>query len=280
MHRRSFNAALAAAAVSPGLSAAAPPGAEKVLRVGMTAADIPLTTGQPTQGAEGIRFGGVTAYDALTAWELSRGDSKARLRPGLAESWSADPSNRVVWTFRLRRGVAFHDGSEFDAGAVVWNLDKVLNKTAPQFDAAQAAQAATFVASIASYRAASGGAVEITTKQPDANLPYKLVSVFMSSPARWRDLGGSWNRFALAPSGTGPWKVDKVAPRERIEIVRNASYWESARVPRCDRMVVVPMPDPLTRGAALLSGQVDWVEAPPPDLLPRLRASAPRGCGW
>jgi ABC-type transport system substrate-binding protein len=60
-------------------------------------------------------------------------------------------------------------------------------------------------------------------------------------------------------------------PRERIEYVRNARYWDSARVPKCDRLVVVPMPDPLTRGAALLSGQVDWIEAPSPDMIPRLR---------
>ncbi|SDB74602.1 ABC-type transport system, substrate-binding protein [Belnapia rosea] len=270
MQRRIFTTGLASTA----FAAALPPraqGAEKLLRVAMTAADIPTTTGQPNQGAEGIRFAGVTAYDALSAWDLSRGDVKARLRPGLAESWSTDPANRTVWTFRLRRGVTFHDGSEFNAEAVVWNLDKVMNKAAPQFDSAQAAQAATFVAPIASYRVVDGSTIEITTKQPDANLAYKLVSVFMSSPTRWKELGGDWNRFALAPSGTGPWKIDKVAPRERIEFSRNANYWEAARIPRCDRMLVLPMPDPLTRGAALLSGQIDWAEAPPPDLIPRLR---------
>jgi ABC-type transport system substrate-binding protein len=119
----------------------------------------------------------------------------------------------------------------------------------------------------------NGSTVEITTKQPDANLPWKLVNVFFSSPARWRELGGSWARFAQNPSGTGPWKFDKVAPRERIEYVRNTGYWDPARIPKCDRLVVVPMPDPLTRGAALLSGQVDWIEAPSPDMIPRLRAA-------
>jgi peptide/nickel transport system substrate-binding protein len=270
MKRRIFTTGVASAALAAALPLRAQ-GAEKVLRVAMTAADIPTTTGQPNQGAEGIRFAGVTAYDALSAWDLSRGDVKAGLRPGLAESWSTDPANRTIWTFRLRRGVTFHDGSEFNAEAVVWNLDKVMDKAAPQFDSAQAAQAATFVAPIASYRVVNGSTVEITTKQPDANLAFKLVSVFMSSPARWRELGGDWNRFAMPPSGTGPWKIEKVAPRERIEFSRNANYWESARIPRCDRMIVVPMPDPLTRAAALLSGQVDWVEAPPPDIIPRLR---------
>jgi ABC-type transport system substrate-binding protein len=272
MLRRSFTSGLAAVPLLPAQTrAAGAQGAEKVLRVAMTAADIPTTTGQPNQGAEGIRFAGITAYDALTAWDLSRGDVKARIRPGLAESWDSDPSDRTRWTFRLRSGVTFHDGSEFDAEAVVWNLDKVMNKAAPQFDAAQAAQAATFVAPIAGYRAVDGSTVEVVTKEPNANLPYKLVSVFMSSPARWKEVGGSWDRFAMAPSGTGPWMIERVAPRERIEFVRNGRYWEAARVPRCDRLVVVPMPDALTRAAALLAGQVDWVEAPSPDIIPRLQ---------
>jgi peptide/nickel transport system substrate-binding protein len=270
MQRRQFAAGLTAIPLLSALPRGAQ-AAEKVLRVGMTAADIPTTTGQPSQGAEGIRFAGITAYDGLTNWDLSRSDRKARIRPGLAESWSTDPADRNRWTFKLRQGVRFHDGSEFDAEAVVWNLDKVMNKEAPQYDNSQAAQAATFVAPIASYRAVDGSTVEIVTKEPNANLAWKLVSVFFSSPARWRELGGSWTRFALNPSGTGPWKFDKVVPRERIEYVRNAGYWDSARIPKCHRLVVVPMPDPLTRGAALLAGQVDWIEAPSPDMIPRLR---------
>ena len=273
MLRRSFTTGLAAAPLVASMPRIAQAQGEKVLRVAMTAADIPTTTGQPNQGAEGIRFAGITAYDALTAWDLSRGDIKARIRPGLAESWTTDSADRNRWTFKLRSGVTFHDGSEFTADAVVWNLDKVMRKEAPQFDSAQAAQAATFVAPIASYRAVDATTVEIVTKEPNANLPYKLVSVFMSSPARWREVGGSWDRFALNPSGTGPWKIERVAPRERIEFVRNARYFETARIPRCDRLVVVPMPDALTRAAALLAGQVDWVEAPSPDIIPRLRAA-------
>src|SRR6202790_5280038 len=91
-----------------------------ILRVEMTAADIPLTTGQASQGGEGVRFMGVTAYDALVNWDLSRSDVAATLRPGLALSWSVDPARKTAWTFRLREGVKFHDGSSFTADAVVW----------------------------------------------------------------------------------------------------------------------------------------------------------------
>jgi peptide/nickel transport system substrate-binding protein len=272
MKRRDLATGLGASALLaavPRRAQAAP----KVLRVAMTAADIPLTTGQPSQGSEGTRFMGITAYDALVNWDLSRSDVKAGIRPGLAESWSADPASRTVWTFKLRKGVTFHDGSEFDANAVVWNLDKLLNRGAPQFDPAQAAQAGTFVANIASCAAADGSTVAITTGQPDANLPYKLASFFISSPQRWKELGNDWNRVALHPSGTGPWKVDAVVPRERVVFSRNENYWETARIPKCDGMVILPMPDPVTRASALLTGQVDWVEAPAPDMIARLKQS-------
>jgi ABC-type transport system substrate-binding protein len=122
------------------------------LRVAMTAADIPLTTGQPNQGAEGVRFMGITVYDGLTRWDLSKSDVAAKIVPDLAESWSISPTDKRVWTFKLRQGVRFHDGSAFNADAVVWNFDKLLTKTAPQFDATQAAQGALYTGGIASWR--------------------------------------------------------------------------------------------------------------------------------
>jgi ABC-type transport system substrate-binding protein len=111
--------------------AATPPRATgNILRVAMTAADIPLTTGQPRQGSEGIRFMGITAYDALVNWDLSRPDVAATIRSGLAESWSVDPAQTTRWTFRLPRNVTFHDGSAFTADSVVWNLDKLIRRDA------------------------------------------------------------------------------------------------------------------------------------------------------
>jgi ABC-type transport system substrate-binding protein len=270
--RRHLNQSLVA-----GATAAALPGqaqaAEKVLRVAMTAADIPLTTGQASQGGEGIRFMGVTAYDALINWDLSRSDVAATLRPGLAVSWSADPNRRVAWTFKLREGVTFHDGSAFTADAVVWNLDKLIRRDSPQFDQAQSTQAATWTKSIASYSVVDKLTVMIETKEANANLPYDMASLFMSSPARWEEMGKDWAKVAQRPSGTGPWMVTKVVPRERVEFARNPNYWEARRIPRCDKLVIIPMPDAVTRVSALLNGQIDWVEAPAPDTLKQLRSA-------
>ena len=121
-------AGLFAAVATPAL-------AQGTLRIGMTAADVPQTTGQPDQGFEGFRFAGYTIYDALVNWDLSKADALADIKPGLATEWSpVEGSDGKRWTFKLRQGVKFHDGTEFDADIVVWNLEKILNDKSPQFD--------------------------------------------------------------------------------------------------------------------------------------------------
>src|SRR4051812_8367719 len=127
-------------------------GAESLLRIGMTAADIPRTLGQPDQGFEGNRFTGLTMYDALTMWDLSSADKASVMIPGLAFEWAVDEADKKKWTFRLRSGVKFHDGSPFNADAVVWNVEKVLNDKAPQFDASQVGVTASRMPTLVSAR--------------------------------------------------------------------------------------------------------------------------------
>ena len=247
--------------------------AQGTLRIGMTASDIPLTTGQADQGGEGQRFMANTVYDQLVMWDLSSADKPSVLVPGLALSWVADAKDRNKWTFKLRPGVKFHDGSTFDAQAAVWNFDKLLNERAQQFDVKQAAQGRTRIPSIASYRAVDPMTLEIVTKEPDAFLPYQLAWIPMSSPAHWEKMGRDWNAYAKTPSGTGPWKLTAWTPRERAEMVPNPDYWDKARVPRLDKLVLVPLPEANARIAALRSGQVDWIEAPPPDAVQSLKGA-------
>ena len=78
---------------------------------------------------------GLMLYDALINWDMSQGDKPSGLIPGLAESWSVDPSDKTKWTFKLRKNVKFHDGSTFNADAVIFNFDKLLDKNSPQFSA-------------------------------------------------------------------------------------------------------------------------------------------------
>lgn len=246
--------------------------AQGTVRIAMTASDVPLPNGQTDQGAEGMRFIGYTLFEALVAWDLSSADRASGLVPGLATAWSVDPKDRTKWTFVLREGVRFHDGSAFDARAVVWNLDKILRTDAPHYDPKQAAQGRGRIPTVKSYRAVDDRTVEVMTTEPDALLPYQIAWIVMSSPAQWEKVGRSWDKFVQAPAGTGPWKLDRYVPRERAELVRNPDYWSKGRVPKADRLVLLPVPEPGTRVAALLSGQVDWIEAPAPDALPQLRA--------
>jgi ABC-type transport system substrate-binding protein len=271
--------AFAAAAALPCMAAA-----ETVLRIGMTAADIPRTLGQPDQGFEGNRFTGLTMYDALAMWDLSSADKASAVIPGLATEWKVDDADHKKWTFKLRPGVKFHDGSDFNADAVVWNVEKVLNKDAPQYDASQVGLTASRMPTLVSARKIDDMTVELTTKEPDSFLPINLTNLFMASPAKWQKLhdaaegadakaksAAAWEAFARNASGTGPWKMLSFTPRERLELARNENYWDKARIPHVDRMVLLPMPEANARTAALLSGQVDWVEAPAPDAISQIK---------
>lgn len=245
--------------------------AQGTLRIGMTLADIPLTSGQTDNGGEGQRFAGFTTYDALVHWDLSSADKPSVIIPGLATSWVVDATDKTKWIFKMREGVKFHDGSTLTADAIVWNLDKLLVKEAPQFDPRQSAQGRSRIPAVASYRAIDPLTLEITTKTPDATLPYQLAWILISSPANWEKQGKSWDNVAKAPSGTGPWKVTSFVPRERLELFPNADYWEKARVPKLDKLVLIPLPEANARVAALRSGQVDWIEAPAPDAIASLK---------
>jgi len=274
--------AVLAIALAAGLSQAAR--AETVLRIGMTAADIPRTLGQPDQGFEGNRFTGLTMYDALTGWDLSSADKPSVVIPGLATEWKVDDADKKKWMFKLRPGVTFHDGSPFNADSVVWNVEKVLKQDAPQFDASQVGVTASRMPTLVSARKIDDMTVELTTKEPDSFLPINVTNLFMVSPSKWQKLydgaegadakaksQAAWAAFAKDVSGTGPWKMSAFTPRERLELVKNDKYWNTARVPKIDKMILLPMPEANARTAALLSGQVDWVEAPAPDAVAEIK---------
>ena len=230
--------------------------AETVVRYGISLADIPLTTGQPDRGAGAYQFTAYTIYDPLVAWEMDVADRPGKLVPGLATEWKVDDKDKTKWRFSLRKGVKFHDGSDFNADAVIWNLDKVLNDKAPQFDKRQSAQVKTRLPSVASYAKIDDDTIEITTKRVDSFFPYQMLWFLVSSPAQYEKLGKDWDKFASQPSGTGPFKLTKLVPRELAELSKNPDYWDKKRIPKVDKLIG-PGSSYVSAAKRLLYGTVD-----------------------
>jgi len=94
-----------------------------------------------------------------------------------------------------------------------------------------------------------------------------------ASPTQFTKVGGTWAAYAKAPAGTGPFKLTDFKSRISVTLERFDGYWDQSRVAKVDKMILYPMPEATTRLAALRSGQVDWIEVPPPDAIPSLKAA-------
>jgi len=176
------------------------------LRIAMTASDVPTTTGAPDNGYEGVRFLGYPVFEGLVLWNLSSADKLAEIRPGLAERWEQDAADKAKWIFHLRRGVKFHDGSDFNADAAIWNLDRHFKKDAKQFDPPAAAVAQARNPFVAGYRKIDDYTIEITNPRPLSYFPNMLPYMLYSSPAQFEKTG-SWSdspnrRPVPGPSGS------------------------------------------------------------------------------
>jgi ABC-type transport system substrate-binding protein len=160
-----------------------------------------LPRGQPDRGAGAYQFTGYTIYDPLVAWEMNVADRPGKLVPGLATEWGVDPADQKKWRFTLRRDVKFHDGSSFNADAVIWNLDKVVDEKTPQFDKRQSAQVKLRLPSVGSYRKVDDYTIEITTKEVDSIFPYQMLWFLVSSPAQYEKVGRDWENSPARRQG-------------------------------------------------------------------------------
>jgi ABC-type transport system substrate-binding protein len=251
MQFRQISGATALAAL---LLSQQPVRADTTLRIAMTASDIPTMTGLPNNGFEGMRFLGYPIFEGLVLWELASTDHLAGLRAGLAEKWEQAPDDNKTWIFHLRHGVKFHDGTDFNADAVVWNLDRYFKSDSPQYE----------IASSAMTRA----------RAPASYFPFMAVYILFTSPASFEKAGHDWAKVATLPAaGTGPFRISKVVPRQEVDLDRWDGYWDAAKKAKVDHLVLMPIPEANARLAALRSGQVDWIEVPPPDGIASLKSA-------
>src|SRR6202045_4140159 len=232
---RKVFATLALAAVLLGYKPAL---AETTLRIGMTASDIPTATGLPNNGFEGMRFLGYPIFEGLVLWDLTRTDRLATLRPGLAEKWEQDPEDNKTWIFHLRQGVKFHDGTDFNADAVIWNLDRYFNSTSPQFEAPSSAMSRARVPVMGSYKKIDDHPVAIPTTKPASYFPYRAVYLLFTSPASFEQAGHDWAKVATLPAaGTGPFRLTRIVPRQAADLARWDKYWAPATLVKVDNVV-------------------------------------------
>ncbi len=270
LSRRGFVTTAAIAASSPAIAQTG----GGTLRIAMTAADIPTTHGIPNNGFEGFRFLGYQPYDALVNWNLRDNPGKpANITPGLFSAWHPDETDPLRWRFTVRQGVKFHDGTDFNADAVIWNLRRVYDDKSPQYDATSAPIVKAAVSMINSFEKADDNTIVMTTKFPFSFLPWLLTRVLMVSPTQWEVTGKNWAEFAKKPMGTGPFKITRVVAGQYVEMARNETYWDKARIPKIEKLIVYPMAEATTRIAALRSNQVDWIEVPAPDSIPSLKSA-------
>lgn len=193
-------------------------------------------------------FRGVgTMYEALT-----KQDENGKVGPGLATSWTVSPDKRT-WTFKLRPGVTFHDGTPFNAQAVKFTYDRILNP-------ATGSPRRSTLAMVESTAVVDDLTFRLTTKEPFAPLLAQLsaYNVYILSPAHVTKEGANFSKTA---SGTGPFKLQSWQPGEKLTVVRNDKYW--GEKPRLDSVVFSVVPEDSARTLLLLSGQADVISELP-----------------
>ncbi len=232
------------------------------LIVAMTSSDLPTMDVVPSQGLEAYKFVGFQLYDGLVNFDPLAADE---IVPGLAKSWEVDGKK---WTFHLREGVKFHDGSPWNADAAVFNLDRLIKKDSPDYNANMSALNSRRTRSIDIYRKIDDLTLEIYTKEVDGFILYELPYILFASPEAVRKHGDAYEKN---PSGTGPFKFVEYKERQYTVMASNKEYWKEPA--KLDQLIVRPMQDPASRYAALRSGEIHLAEVPPPDAIPEIKQS-------
>ncbi len=196
---------------------------------------------------------------------LVRTDSVAKPVASLAESWTVDGD---TWTFNLRKNVKFADGTPFTAQDVIFTYDRV-----PKVPNSPSSYA-LYLSSIDKVQAIDDHTLKIITKGPSPVLLPNLSMVpIMSSKAAAGEAPEGKTTVELNRGdglvGTGPYKFASWKRGAEIVFERNEHYWGEA--PAWDRVVYRPITNPAARVAALLAGDVDLIEDPPTDDLPKLK---------
>ena len=195
--------------------------------------------------------------------KLIRIDDNGVAQPSLATAWRQDDA--TTWTFTLRQGVKFHDGTTFNAQAVKFNFDRVLdaNNKLPQ------ASALTF---LASTEVIDENTVRFKTKQPYGSMLQSIgyQGADIGSPAGFQKFG--LDNSGRNPVGTGPWIFKEWVAGDHLTYLANDAYWGGR--PYLDELVWKFVTDEQARAAALQAGDVQYVDSINSNAIEAVRAVA------
>jgi peptide/nickel transport system substrate-binding protein len=200
----------------------------------------------------------MNVYDGLVRYR----SGTLEVEPALATDWTISEDG-TEYTFTLREGVTFHDGTPFDAEAVKFNFDRMLDEDHPYHDTGPF-PLAFFFSAIEETTVVDAMTVRFTLDAPYApflsNLAYPTG--LMVSPAAVQEHGADFGRN---PVGTGPFTFTEWRPNEAVVVEANPDYWDGA--PALQAAVFRPITDANTRTAEMLAGGIDlMVEVPPVSL--------------
>ena len=190
--------------------------------------------------------------------------------PGLAESWSVSEDGRI-YTFKLRHGVTFHDGSPFNAAAAHFNFQRLTDESHPYYDAQAGSTARGVLKGLKGSNAVDEYTFQLELEQPNAGLIEAMASLpnyYMESPAAFEKYGKEGaGQHAV---GTGPFKLVEWVRGQRTVMARNDDYW--GQKPHVERMVYRPIIEPAARAAALKAGEVHIAWDLPVDQVESIKA--------
>jgi len=178
-------------------------------------------------------------------------DNKLGIKPGLAESWT-QPDNKAL-VFKLRRGVKFHDGTDFNAEAAKFNFTRM--KTEPK------SVRKNELANVDTVDVVDPYTIKLNLKKPDAALLATLTdrAGMMVSPKQVQERGGELERNAKG-AGTGPFEFVEWIKDDHLLIKRNDNYWNKQGGPYLDRVRYRPIPDDTVKLQSLQAGEIDVMD--------------------
>ncbi|MBY6048738.1 ABC transporter substrate-binding protein [Vannielia litorea] len=198
-------------------------------------------------------------------------DMTGAFEPALATEWAPKEDDPNVWVFKLREGVKFHGGEDFTAEDVVFSFERAKQENSDMKE---------LVSSVVEVRAVDDYTVEIVTDGPNPILPSNLTNQYIldkgwaeaNNTVNVQDFEGGEITFATTnANGTGPYILQSREPDVKTVMVRNEEYWGRDQFPmEVSEIVYTPIQNAATRVAALLSGEVNFLQDMPVQDLERV----------